>query len=292
MSSDSLHLGSNTRSAPRLPGAALALTLALGLFPSGTEGAAPAVVEDDDDATHPRPIEELFLTEVAYAQEAREVQLTLSAFGEKVEESRSGVIQVGIEYGLTDRWELSLDWNALVHQRPRPHRRRTGVGDVELGTKYVVSEAGDASTLVAVGFELGLPAGDPDRGLGEGTIEYAPKILLGHTWEALHGLTALAEVGPEFVQRVRGDEDEDEGEAHALVLGGGLVLPWSQFAVSLEGRWTNNRWNHHGEENRIEAGPGLHWRPTRSWQVGAGCVFGRDRKTDFVGLHFLILREF
>ncbi|MBI3785148.1 MAG: cytochrome c [Deltaproteobacteria bacterium] len=81
-----------------------------------------------------------------------------------------------------------------------------GIGDMTVAYKHVLYANRPSRTIVAAGVDLGLPTGDRHRHLGEGTVKFAPTLLIGQR------------LGPIVLQgQIRGDAPIDESRADRSV---------------------------------------------------------------------------
>jgi hypothetical protein len=241
-----------------------------------------------------RPIEELFQTELVYPQQRGEMQVTLAPSFHREREQDLWRAPVGLEYGLTDSWELGLHWDAAVYRHPENGTSAYGVGDLELEAKYSFMNLGKAGFHAAFGFGVQFPVGSVDKGLSEGFMEYEPFLVLAKDLPALHQAQVFLQTGLNFVQRVKTADTADETEpaAHELFMSGGFFLPINPFVLSTELTWTNNRWNHDGTENAWYVTPGLTWRLGHEWEVGAGVSVGLTDDSDHWRLILQVTKEF
>jgi mono/diheme cytochrome c family protein len=77
-----------------------------------------------------------------------------------------------------------------------------GVGDMTLAYTHVLYANRASRTIVSAGLDLGLPTGDRDRHLGDGTVTFGPSMLLGQR------------LGPLVLQgQIAGDAPIDENRA-------------------------------------------------------------------------------
>src|SRR5580765_6843396 len=60
--------------------------------------------------TKPQPVQELFQTDLVYPQEAGELQLTLAPAFRRERDASVSEISVSLEYGLTDAWQVEVEW--------------------------------------------------------------------------------------------------------------------------------------------------------------------------------------
>jgi hypothetical protein len=93
-------------------------------------------------------------------------------------------------YGLTDRQELTFEIAGLSVDH------EYGVSDAVVGTKFVFLKETRDRPGIAGSFELKLPTGDEDRGLGSGEFDYDLRIRAQKSWA---WFTAIGNVGYTFV---------------------------------------------------------------------------------------------
>ena len=74
--------------------------------------------------------------------------------------------------------------------------RRSGLADVKLAAKYVVSTDRAMTRITTVGLEVSLPTGDEDDGLGHGTTVFEPYLAFGTTFGDLYLQTQLKVESP------------------------------------------------------------------------------------------------
>jgi hypothetical protein len=156
-----------------------------------------------------QPLNELFQSEAVYPQEAGEIQLTLRPLFQRGEEGDKTYQHIlGLEYGITDEWQLELGFASFVDHDPTDGASTSGIGDLELGTKYSFMRIRESNVHAAVAFEVTVPTGDPDRELGEGFMEYEPSLIVAKDFPEWHGLQLFAQLGLGFVDRVREETSE------------------------------------------------------------------------------------
>ncbi len=79
-------------------------------------------------------------------------------------------------YGLTKRWEVTAETAFLSTQGEH------GLGDLVLGTKYVLLPETEQLPGVAVSFDASLPTGDETKGLGSGAPEFDLRVRTQKTF--------------------------------------------------------------------------------------------------------------
>ena len=122
---------------------------------------------------------------------------------------KSTKIFTRLEYGLTD--DLVLEAKVpFKFKRPKTGDNTEGVGDVVLEARHRVLREPEAPVAMAVGFEVGFPTGDEERGLGNGNFKYEPILSFGKQFGTvwLHQDAKL-----EFIRNTGGNGSEVEGSA-------------------------------------------------------------------------------
>lgn len=226
-----------------------------------------------------QPIQEVFQTELVYPQEKGEMQVTWSPGFAKSVRSRLFQSPLAIEYGLTDNWQIEIDWSGRVFRREVGDEKFTrGSGDLRFGTKYSFMNMRGSNFHSAFGLEIGLPTGDMEKELSEGLIEYEPYFILAKDFPKLNGAQVFTQIGFGFVHRVKGDEDEPA--AHEFFWNTGIFVPVKQVVLTSELNWQTNRWNRAGKDNELYFTPGVVWHPSRTWEIGLGLGVGLTRDAD------------
>jgi hypothetical protein len=230
----------------------------------------------DDDHGYKQPIQEIFQTELVYPQEKGEVQLTISPGFRKKDGRRFFGLPVTFEYGLTDSWQVEVEWESFLYHNPADEASTRGIGDLEIGTKYSFMNIKGSDFHAAVGFEVGFPLGNVDKELSEGLIEYEPFFIIAKDFPALNNSQIFAQVGIGLVQRVKRptDPDEEEAAAHEFSFNVGCFIPIRQLRYTTEFNFVSNRWNNNGGEKEIYSTPGLVWDLPGKWELGVGLPIG------------------
>lgn len=233
-----------------------------------------------------QPIKELFQTDLVYPQEKGEVQLTLAPRFHRAGKSRSLMFPLRIEYGITDAWQVGLGGEIFKHRNPDEGSTTSGIGDLEIGTKYSFMNIADSNFHAAVGFDILFPTGDINRRLTEGFIEYEPSLILAKDFPKLRNLQLFTQAGMGFVQRVKrpADPEDKEPAAHEFTLNAGFFLPFNlpsgKFIFTSEFNWMTNRWNNDGRQDQKYYTPGLVWNLPGGWEAGIGTAIGLNRGAD------------
>ncbi len=231
-------------------------------------------------------IQEVFQTELVYPQEKNEVQFTLAPNFQKKTDSKYYQIPFKIEYGITNAWQIELEWNSFQTLSAPSKKTLTGVGDMQLGTKYSFMNINNTNVHAAIGFEVQLPLGDETKELSEGLFEYEPYIILAWDIPKLNYLQLFTQTGISFAQHT----DEDE-EAHELYVNVGFFMPIKHIVFTSEINWTTNEWNG-GDENQLYYTPGIVFKLGNNWESGVGMPIGLNSRSDKFSVIAMLTFEF
>lgn len=258
----------------------------------------PAGADQDDDLSSTnesrRPLEELFKTDLVYAQEKGEWQLEVAPFYQNNSSGNLWTLPLSMEYGLTDNWQVEAEWDAFVQHVSGEHSSSCGIGDLEVGSQYSFMNLGGSSFDLAPRFSIGIPLGDVNKGLSEGFMEYTPAVILARDFPQFHHLQLFSEIGLGIVRRVKKPAVVAQAApaADGLNFGAGFFVPVSQGTVTLEFNWNNNQWNHHGEDNEFYLTPGCTWKPLKGLEIGLGIPVGLNSGADRYDVIAHIIYEF
>jgi hypothetical protein len=116
-------------------------------------------------------------------------------FGGRYQESESGSPSrllpfTELVYGITDRQEVTFEIAGLSKDH------EYGFNDAVIGTKYVFLKESERRPGIAGSFELKLPTGNEERGLGSGEFDYDLRLRAQKTW---NWFTAIANAGHTFI---------------------------------------------------------------------------------------------
>ncbi len=243
----------------------------------------PGQVEaGENERDYTQLLQDVFQTELVYPQEAGEVQFTLSPTFREGDDRDIIEIPLGIELGITDFWQVSLEWQSHVNRNSREGSTTQGIGDLELGTQYSFMNIADELFHAALGLEVGVPVGDIDKELSEGFLEISPSLILAQDLPRFHDSQIFTQIGFSFVDRLKNhaDPDEDEPEAHDFIWNAGFFIPCGDVRWVTEFNWRTNEWNHNGDENELYITPGVIWVLPEGWEAGLGVPVGLNDKSD------------
>jgi len=244
-------------------------------------GVSPGIAraEDDEDDKIRERIQEFFVGEIVYPQDAGEVQLT-TGFSHWNEGSERFTAPLGFEYGITDRFQVGAE--LPVTSRRTEDGVLEGIGRVELETLYNLVNRPDWGTAVSVGFGLGFPTAR--NRFEEEAYRYEPFFAF------------YQELGPSFLNVSaalelddtisNGQKDEAGGE---IALGIGLEL--GHFVPTLESVLELEE----GGTTSVQLLPGFHWilgGPLEGLEIALGYSMGIDKDAPERGVLSLLTFKF
>ena len=145
-------------------------------------------------------IQEFLFTEAVYPQEKGEVQFTASHYYIPKTDLTAANTSLLVEYGLTQFLQIEAEVPYLWND-PNPGEAIRGVGDVEVGLLYNFWNKRQIS--VSAVLEAGIPTGNQEKELGNGTIAWEPKLILANQWGRLQThLDVGLELAPEETEYV------------------------------------------------------------------------------------------
>ena len=240
-------------------------------------GAAGDAGADQEDSLQPEvPLEELFQTEVVYPQEKGEIQVTMTTRVRRVGETTAIEVPLTLEYGLTDAWQIELEWGGFESENEFGGGTERGTGSLEIGVKYSFMDEEPDGFHQALGFSLDIPIEHPRADVR--VLEYRPFVVLA---KDLPRRTQLfAELACSLVQALDGSADgDDETESHqvALNVGGFVALPG--VVLTGEINWASEL-EHPGRANELYATPGIVRRQGKYLELGVGVPVGLTSDSD------------
>ena len=244
---------------------------------------------DQSKEEEEQPVQEVFQSEVVYPQDTGEIQLTLTSRFNRAGEQNGLSNHLTLEYGITDAWQIEVGGDVFARKRTEDGMIARGPGDLQIGTKYSFMKMGGTNFHSAVGFEATLPSGSVEKELGEGAVQYEPFVILAKDFPHQHRLQLFTEVSLEFIQPVRGHQDEQRGNELTWVAG--FFVPVRQLVFTGEFSLLNSKQNGSDRENEIYVTPGLVWHPAKNWELGVGGQVGLNGQSHDSGVILKLTRE-
>ena len=242
------------RAVPKLLVAGLAACPAILLGPASAA---------DDAGRVDEVLQELFLGEPAYPQDALELQVTSVLGGAQTGDTTTAGARLRVELGLTDRFQIAAEAPYAWVSAPPPMARRTGVGSAELEAMYTPLNDRRLGAAVSAGLELAFPSVSA-AGKDSWSVEAfatAYKVL-GRVHANLTVSAALA-----LPTAARAEHERSLDAAVGVFTPLGAWVPVLELAASSSA------------DPSAVLSAGTLWHPTDDLELGAAVQLGLDRRS-------------
>jgi hypothetical protein len=235
--------------------------------------AAAQVVSPD------QPLQELVRTALVYPQEKHEIQVTVASLFDRADDGHTWGMPIEVEYGLTDAWQIALEWQSVTRVRT-PLERTTTVGGLDIGTKYSFMGIGGRPLHAALGLDVQLPTREAGWAM-EPSAAFAT-VARGGVHVAGHVAATLAGRGQ--------DEAIDEPDASGSEVEINLAAfrPVGAAVVAVELTLSAERWPDTPAHRLI---PSLTFRLPWHAELGIGVPFTFHRPAGPFGLAVHLVLE-
>jgi hypothetical protein len=236
-----------------------------------------ASAADQQGVERLQPLQELTLTEVVYTQEKGELQLSLASVFDNGRGRDSITIPLSVEYGLTDRWQVGLEWSSITHQR-FIGRALTETGGFSIGTKYSFMNIGGSQTHAAVGVEAGMAKRfEPDASSERG--REVETFAAFATEFNQRGAQVFGHVGWGFEAAGDGDGEIEK----ELQLNAGALLPTGSVTWAVELNLRNESFSVR-DAHELYVTPSITFTRRGRWEFGVGAPVGLTLESNRLGL--------
>lgn len=239
-------------------------------------------------------VQEVFIGEVVYPQERGEIQITVVPQYRDTDIEGLLEFPLTIEYGITNSWQLEIEWVPFARIYPDTGPSRNGIDDLEFGTKYSFMNIKGSDYHSAFGFEVSFPTGDIDNDISqsEGFIEFEPYIVLARDIKGLNNSHLFTQLGFSYSNKIR-DTEENQGQddsGYGFISNSGYIFPIYDFRLITEFNY-ESEWNGGEREEEIFITPGL-ILVAGAWEIGFGLAAGLNNDSDNYRLIGMITYEF
>jgi len=238
--------------------------------------------KQDTTKTYFQTIQDVFNTELVYPQEQNEVQLTIMP-----EFFNSGNVQLLVpfiaEYGITNNWQIELEWIAFQNIKPENNEISNGIGDLEIGTMYSLMNVGQSDFHMAAGFDFEIPTGNEEKGLGEGNWKFEPYFLSALDIPGLNNMQVFSKIGLGFALNDR-DDDPRKKEFN---IGGGFFSPFNKIVLVSEINWYKE-----DDWDLLLYTPGIIVNLPGGWEAGFGMPIGINKNMKEISFKAIMTYEF
>jgi hypothetical protein len=233
------------------------------------------------------PLQELFGTEVVYPQGRGELQTTFGYWFEQGDAAHAAGLPVSIEYGLTDSWQIGIEWLAFSRVSVPGATGVSGIGGVAAGTKYSVMNVRGSGVHAAAGIDLTFSREIQPDGRVETGRELEPYLALAADLAGgrlqVFGAAGLSLTSGSENAAARGTtpaRDEDTN----LAWNTGALVPFGRVTLATE---INVRQDpRHWSSRELHVIPSISVRLPRAWHIGVGAPVGL---TGVSGAHALMV---
>ncbi|NEV60823.1 hypothetical protein [Thiorhodococcus minor] len=264
---------------------------------------ADAETEDADPGDP--PIEDLFKSELVFPQERGELQIASFPSYREGPEGSVVSVPIGIEYGITDAFQLEVEWDAYVDaDGDSAEESGSGQGNFQLGLMYAMIDIAGSGFHVAAGAEYEIASGDQVF-LENGNRADSQELYLIFAKDLAEASTSLVfvQVGVELQPdrreaatlvgalhddpEIMGSEDDDDGalDPNVWFLNLGGYTPLGEAILSLELNLSEE------EEERFVT-PGISYQPGGGLELGLGVALGLTEEADDYQVIAKLLWEF
>jgi hypothetical protein len=236
----------------------------------------------------PQPLQELFLTEVVYPQQAGEVQVTLSSLVNRAGSSDAALTPFTIEYGVTGRWQVEAEWRGYRQHAAMISPYKTE--GLSLGTKYSFMNIAHSHVHAAVGVDAEFHPTTVDATEDEHATELDPFLSLAVDLPrrvTLFGSAGTGVAPGEVADFFRHGERPDQPAT--ISVGGLIALARVTISTEYTDRSDALPWRLDGAPLLT---PGVVLHPGSEWELGVGTPIGMRSGHHTVGLAMHLLKEF
>ena len=222
----------------------------------------PVCADTDDDNVE--IVNELFLSDTATGQEAGEWQVTVSPQFEQNESDSTLLLEVELEYGITDQLQVAIEYTPFIHVDADAGGSESGDGNLEVGLQYSWVDVGPHALNVAIAWSHEFAEGDPavvsepgEQPEDEDNLYVVISKSIGDDGDT----QAFVQLGNEI--------EDDENEAYLNL---GVVARNGSRVLSGEFNWS---------DDQTFLTPGVTWVLEDGMEVGVGVPIAIDGDDDY-----------
>ena len=222
-------------------------------------------------ASETENINELFLSNVVYTQEADELQLAMRPVYLNNPNGDYWLLQVEAEYGITNALQVEFEFVTYKRDDPDMEPAADGTGNFSIGLQYSWLNLGNKPLHLAIALEVEFDTGDDDLESNEEGIAWEPFLVVASSPEFLMGIEAFVEIG--------GEISSEESETY-FNIGGYRELGY---------QWLSLEYNYEEEERYLTPGISKRWQS--GWEAGIGIPVGLNDDSDNYRVIMLLIYE-
>jgi hypothetical protein len=138
-----------------------------------------------------QPLQEFFQTRLIHPLDRGQLQVSYISRFSKSRQHSLMQNMLNVDYGITDRWKIGIEWNAMSRRAETGEATLRGRGDLRIGTQYSFMNMRNWNFHSAVGFNVSFPTGDVEKELSEGRIEYEPYFIFARDFPNFKNLQCI-----------------------------------------------------------------------------------------------------
>lgn len=234
-------------------------TLPLALVAYALSNPVAFAGDDDEAGETPQPLNDFFQSDAVFPQDKGEWQVSVGADFSKNAEHKTTELTTGLEYGITDSFQVELEHTPYIRIKPDAEDEESldGQGNTSLGFQQSWMNIGGSPNSIALGYEHEFANGDQavitddddDPAAGDEV-----RITFARHLDNSGNSMASLQLGREF--REGGNESFANLAAFQAV---GRQVFTGEYNWSEEESWLT---------------PGMYWKPATGLDVGAAVAFG------------------
>jgi hypothetical protein len=224
-------------------------------------------------------VEELFLGEVVYPQDAGEIQFSIGHFWHDGRSDRS-TLPVLLEYGITDRLQVGVMLPTSFYESSDPEAH-DGLANVEFEVYWSFLNDRETGWAAGIGFGYSLP--EAVTGAGEDAHGYEPFVVLYREFgcDALNFSAAV---------EIEDPRDSDEARETSGDLAAAYIRPLANLPLTALLELATEIEAH---ETQVQLAPGAYYRPpTAIWEIGCSLPIGLAGEVPDLGVFVMLTFEF
>lgn len=235
-------------------------TLPLALVACALSNPVAFAGDDDEAGETPQPLNDFFQSDSVFPQGKGEWQVSVGADFSKNAEHKTTELTTGLEYGITDSFQVELEHTPYIRIKPDAEDEESldGQGNTSLGFQHSWMNIGGSPNSVAVGFDHEFSNGDAavvaDEDGGKPAAGNEVRLTLARSLGDTGNSMASLQLGREFRQGAN-ESFVNLAAFHAV----GKHVFTGEYNWSEEESWVT---------------PGVFWKPAKRLDVGAGIAFG------------------
>lgn len=267
------------------------LLLIAGIFVSVN---AIAQEEGGEKQTYKRLLNKVTKSKLVYPKGPGEIQISMAPEFNETDTSDQFQLPFGVQYGITDAWQVQLLWYSFIHLNQSPGATTNGIGDLLISTQYSFMNFGNSTFHGAVGFEINFPVGNVNKELSDGFMLYQPYFILAKDFPKLNKMHVFVQPAIEFAQRIRHHSNRlnDAPAAHSIIFNTGFVIPVGKLSFTGAFNLTNDQWNNNGTNNEIYLTPGVSFDLPGTWELTVEAPIGLTGDADNISVVATVVYAF